>query len=100
MNGIEIKKKGEMPSLEINLNTMKIYGTNGCNNFRGLVHATSEKTIVFKGLTFSKKECLNMDFALQFNQALEKTAGYKYEELHLTFYDKDGKELITFMKVD
>lgn len=99
-NGIEISSREDMPTLEINLNTMKIYGTNGCNSYTGNIDFVTENLIFFRGLSYTKKTCSDMDFSKMFDQALAQASSYKFENLHLTLFDKHGKELITFLKVD
>ena len=46
------------------------------------------------------QRCRDMVLPGKFDQALQATFSYKFEDLHLTLYDKEGKELISFLKVD
>lgn len=100
INGEKLERRDEMPRLELNLNTMQVFGTNGCNHFNGKINLVTQKNINFSGMAMTRKRCPDISTPAKFDQALEKVAGYKYENLHLTMYDKDGKELITFLKVD
>lgn len=100
INGEIIGRREEMPRLEINLTTMKIYGTDGCNHFNGSINNVSETEIAFSSLASTRKMCPDMILPRKFDQALEQTSSYKFENLHLTLFDKDGKAVITFLKVD
>lgn len=51
-------------------------------------------------MAMTRKMCQDMVVPGKFDQALQATASYKFEDLHLTLYDKEGKDLITFLKVD
>ena len=79
---------------------MKVYGNNGCNEFNGTITSVTEKKIAFSGMAMTRKMCQDMLVPGKFDQALQATASYKFEDLHLTLYDKEGKDLITFLKVD
>ena len=100
INGEKLERRVEMPRLELNLNTMQVFGTNGCNEFNAKIIAVTKKNISFSDLARTRKKCLDMAIPKKFDQALQKVTSYKYEYLHLTMYDKDGKELVTFLKVD
>ncbi len=100
INGQDIGRREEMPRFEINLNTMEVFGNNGCNQFNGKITSVTEKKIAFSGMAMTRKMCQDMVIPAKFDQALLATASYKFEDLHLTLYDKEGKELISFLKVD
>jgi heat shock protein HslJ len=100
IGGESIVRRKEMPRLELNLNTMEVFGNNGCNEFTGKITAVSANSIAFAGITSTRKMCKDMVLPEQFHHALQNAVGYKFEDLHLTFYDANGKELIIFLKVD
>lgn len=100
IDGEKVERRDEMPRLELNLNTMEVFGNNGCNQFNGKITSVTEKKIAFSGMAMTRKMCPDMVIPTKFDQALQKVEGYKYENLHLTMYDKDGKELFKFLKVD
>lgn len=100
INGQDIGRREEMPRFEINLNTMEVFGNNGCNQFNGKITYVTEKKIAFGGMAMTRKMCQDMVIPAKFDQALLATASYKFEDLHLTLYNKEGKELISFLKVD
>ena len=100
INGEEVPNRDEMPRMELNLNTMQVFGNNGCNEYTGRITSVTENKIAIGNVATTRKMCPDMDLPTQFDQALQKAASYKYEELHLKMYDEKGKELITFLKVD
>ena len=100
INGEAIRRGDEMPRLELNLNTMEVFGNNGCNQFNGKITSVSETKITFSGMAMTRKMCSDMVLPNNFDQTLQKTASYKFENLHLTLFDKAGTELIMFLKVD
>jgi heat shock protein HslJ len=100
INGEAVGQREEMPRFEINLNTMEVFGNNGCNQFNGKITSVTEKKITFGVMGMTRKMCRDMDIPAKFDKALQKVASYKFADLHLTMYDKDGKELIIFLKVD
>lgn len=100
IDGEAINKRDEMPRFEINLNTMEVFGNNGCNEFNGKVTSVTERNSSLGTTTMTRKMCRDMEIPAKFDKALQQTASYKFENLHLTLYGKEGKELIKFLKVD
>lgn len=96
----KVVARTEMPRIEINLNSKEALGNDGCNEFRGKIKNISETEIAFGALSSTKKMCQDMEISNNFNQALQKTVSYKYTEMNLIFYDKAGKDVITFLKLD
>ncbi|WP_432670427.1 META domain-containing protein [Flavobacterium sp. SM2513] len=100
INGKEVPKREEMPRMELNLNTMQLFGNNGCNEYAGKITLATEKKITFGPVATTRKMCRDMELPAKFDKALQQAASYKYEKLHLKIYDEKGKELITLLKVD
>ena len=100
INGNPIEKREKMPRLELNLNTMEVFGNNGCNSISGKITAVTEQKITFGPLISTRMMCEEMKVPDAFDQAMQKTVSYKHANLNLTFYDNQGKELMKFLKVD
>lgn len=100
INGTPVAKRDEMPRMELNLNTMQIFGNNGCNEFSGKIKAVTQKKITFSNVATTRKMCAAMEVPDSFDKAVQQTASYKHADLNLIFYDRVGKELIRFLKVD
>lgn len=88
----------KQPILEIQLNKMKIFGNDGCNNMFGSIKSLNENNITFGALGGTKMACPNMEISSKYTSALGKTKTYKIDDLQLYFYDADGNELLRFEK--
>ncbi|MCB0454035.1 MAG: DUF4377 domain-containing protein [Aequorivita sp.] len=88
----------KQPILEIQLNKMKIFGNDGCNNMFGSIKSLNKNNITFGALGGTKMACPNMEISSKYTSALGKTKTYKIDDLQLYFYDADGNELLRFEK--
>ena len=97
-NTIDISKN--IPSLEINITKMKVFGTDGCNNYTGDIKKLTATTIAFAPLASTRKMCMDMNIPDTYNKALGNSVSYKRENSILYFYDANGNETLRFKKVD
>ncbi len=100
INGKLLKSKTNMPKMEIDLTQMRIFGSDGCNDYNGAITEVSDTKIVFGRIASTRKMCKDMETSSDFNAAMEKVKGYKLEGLNLILVDETGKELISFIKGD
>lgn len=104
LNGEELKTTNSTNTpqitLEINTNEMKILGNDSCNNFFGNINNLKFDKISFSQIGSTKKLCLNMEIPNSFYNALNKVATFELKNLNLYFKDKEGKVIITLLKVD
>lgn len=100
INGEAVGQSEELPRMELNLNTMQLFGNDGCNQFNGKITTVTEKNIAFGPVTATKKRCQDKEVPTKFNQALQKATSYSFANSYLSIYDKSGTELIKFQKVD
>jgi heat shock protein HslJ len=100
INGNPINTKNPIPDMEINLTTMKIMGTNGCNRYSGTIDNVSDSKIHFGPVATTRMMCENMETPNLFDAVLSIIVSYKREELQLMFFDEVGKEVLTLKKVD
>lgn len=100
INGEPADKTRKTPVLEINLTTMKIYGNDGCNEFSGDIKSISDTKIQLHNLERTQIGCENMQQSTQFNTNIQQAITYQLKDLNLIFFDKDGKELLLFLKGD
>jgi len=89
-----------LPVLEINIRSMNILGSDGCNNYRGKIEVISENKISFGPIMGTKKACRNMDLSNSYTAALSEVRSYTKEGLNLLFFDENNQELLSFKKVD
>ncbi len=97
---IQSSQKGETPRIEFNVAKMRVSGNDGCNNFTGSIKKLDTGAIEFGPLAGTRKFCQNMAIPDRFNKVLNKTTGYKIENMQLTLTDKSGKALLVFKKID
>ncbi len=100
IQGSPINRMVATPRLEINLSKMQVMGTDGCNNFMGKIKSIGKDNIALGSLGGTLKACVTKNVANEFNQALAKVANYRIENTTLIFLDKNGNELLTFLKID
>jgi len=100
INGVPIEQKDKLPTMEINLYKMQVFGNNSCNEYTGGIEKLTELEIQFGVIATTRKMCLNMNVADEFDKALNRSITYKLENLNLIFSDKSGNETISFIKGD
>ncbi|WP_308992695.1 META domain-containing protein [Mariniflexile litorale] len=89
-----------VPNLEINVTEMKVFGTDGCNNYTGGIKNLTSENIALGPLASTRKMCFNMDIPNKYNKALNKAVSYKRDNLNLYFYDSNRNKILSFKKVD
>lgn len=100
INGGKINKMAKLPTLEINLSKMQVMGNNGCNSYTGKINKVNSSVIEFGPIASTKKMCLQMEIPDNFDKAISKVASYKIENSILTLFDKEGNEVLAFLKAD
>ena len=91
---------GVESDLEINIRTMSIMGSDGCNQYQGKIETLSGNEIRFGPIMGTRKACPEMHIPNNYTSALSNVSYFKREGLQLIFYDKDKSKLLTFKKVD
>jgi len=100
IGGKPINRMSPIPRMEINLTDMKVMCNDGCNDYTGTVKEVSDKQITFGNIVVTKKMCRKMDVPDSFNQAILNVSAYKLDNLNLILMDKNGKEILAFLKGD
>lgn len=98
--GNPINRMTPSPRMEINLTTMKIFGSDGCNEYTGTLKEVTDTQITFGALASTKKMCGRMETAELFHKAMSQVAAYRLEELKLILLDANSKEVLAFLKGD
>ncbi|MCK5815843.1 MAG: META domain-containing protein, partial [Flavobacteriaceae bacterium] len=86
--------------IEINVTTMQLMGTNGCNSISGGIKTLNETEITFGPLMETRKMCQYMEIPNSFNVNLSKVTSYKREGTSLILKDVNNKALLSFKKID
>lgn len=97
---INVKNYNQRPNLEINLTSNRVMGNDGCNNFSGEIKQVDSKSLSFKPLIGTKKACFNMKFSNEISNILNNVETYNINNLTLSLYNKEGKEVLRYKKVD
>ena len=90
----------ERPTLEINLTSRKIMGTDGCNRYHGDIQKVTPKELVPGSLSSTKKACPDMVLSNLFMNKMKEVRGYRLNQLKMTLLDKNSNKLMQLKKVD
>jgi heat shock protein HslJ len=88
--GEPVTRKNSIPRLEINLTKMKVYGSDGCNNYTGSITKVTGETLEFGNLASTRKMCPDMQVPDQYLKAINQVAGYRLKGLNLILLDSNG----------
>ncbi|MEZ4850330.1 MAG: META domain-containing protein [Bacteroidia bacterium] len=100
IEGNPINRMATIPRLEINLFTMRIMGTDGCNDYSGEIEKVTGSELLLGNIASTEKMCRNMDIPDRYSKALLKVHSYRLDNLNLMFYDDNGQEVLSFLKTD
>lgn len=100
INGAPINRMVAVPRLELNTTTMGVIGTDGCNNYTGIISKLSEEKLSFSKIVATQKMCLGKNVAAAYTSAINQVATYKIDGLQLILYNKSGHEVLAFLKGD
>lgn len=93
----KIKKQS---TLEINLTKMKMMGNDGCNDFGGTIsnHNADKLELSFRDIIATEMYC--DDLSNRVGNSFRNVKKYRRDGMLLTLIAEDGKELLTYKKVD
>lgn len=89
-----------LPTMEFRISEMRVFGTNGCNNYSGSIENITSDTITFGPMMSTKMMCMEMAVPDSFDQALFNSLNYKVDNQFLKFTDGNGIETLSFKKED
>lgn len=95
-----LAEKAKHPRLEINLSKMKVYGSDGCNEYSGDITKFTADKISFGEIGLTRKMCADMKTPAAFNKAFRSVKSFQRKNLSLRLYDGEGKEVLQLKKVD
>jgi len=96
--GEPVSREASVPRLEINLTKMKVFGTDGCNNYTGTIEKVTDEKIEFSQMASTRKMCPDMQVPDRYLKAISQVSGYKLNGLNLILLDHLGKEVLTLLK--
>ena len=100
IQGNLISPGNPLPTIEFELSEMRVFGTNGCNNYSGGIENITSHTITFGPVMSTKMMCMEMAVPDSFDQALFNSLNYKVDNQFLKFTDGNGIETLSFKKKD
>ena len=92
--------KSKRPQVEFNLNTMRFSGTDGCNQIFSQMKKVSATALDLGIVASSRMACEDMKIADAFHKQLNNVKTYQIKGLTLSLLDKNGIEILSFLKVD
>ena len=100
VNGNNINKMIVLPTLKFDLKSMTISGNGGCNLYSAQIEELGTNSIKISKNAGTLMECANENMENEYHKVLSTVTKYEVKDEKLTFHDKDGKESLTFIKVD
>jgi len=88
----------ETPRLEIIASEMKYTGSDGCNNFMGVLVILDDEHLKFGIAAGTRRMCMEMKIPDQFNQSLTLVNSYKLTRQVLYLYSADGVQILQLGK--
>ncbi|RYM35700.1 META domain-containing protein [Brumimicrobium glaciale] len=100
INGKNINKMIVLPTMKFDLKAKLISGNGGCNLYSAQIDELSTQNIKLSKNAGTLMECANENMENEYHTVLSEIAKYEVKNEKLTFHNKDGKETMTFIKVD
>lgn len=100
INDGSINRMVVLPTLNFNLKEMRISGNGGCNLYSASITELTSKKLEIQESLGTLMACDNENIENDYHQALSKVATYELKKDMLSFYDKDGKVILSYLKVD
>lgn len=98
LNGAPLNKMVSIPTMVVELGNKRISGNTGCNNYSVGLKNINNKAIDIGVPAMTRKACINENVETQFADAFGKVTSYEVDDASITFFDKDGNEVLAFMK--
>nr|WP_299031102.1 META domain-containing protein [uncultured Tenacibaculum sp.] len=99
IEGAPINRMIKAPRLNISLEEMRLSGNNGCNEYTTQINKISESRIEIGHITATQKMCRDMQIGADYLKMLQSSVSFEVKENLLKFYNKEGGETISFLKV-
>lgn len=97
VNGKKIQKIQKLPIIIFDTQTNKVYGTAGCNTFRG-TYETNGAILTFGPLATTMMAGPGLEQETLILKTLENVRGYNHDGDVITLQDEDGEPIVTLSK--
>lgn len=98
INGNVINRMVALPTINFDLTKQNVSGNDGCNTYTGSFSKLTQNELDFSPLASTKKACINKNIASEYYKTLEEVTSYKVEQTKLILLNKNGEEVLVFMK--
>lgn len=97
IHGTLLDKKIPLPTLDFNLDEMKIHGNGGCNRYNGTIKHLGIKSIAFGNLLNTLSICAEANVENQYLASLDKISSYEVNDSILNLYDGQKNVIVSFV---
>lgn len=98
INGEPIEQMDQLPSMNFDLDNMRVSGSTSCNNYTADIMSLSGNSIKLVPGAMTEKMCLNNTIEQTFNQAFNGIATFNIEGDQLTFFDEQNTPVLSFRR--
>ena len=98
LNDKPISRSVQVPSMEIDLNQMRVSGSGGCNKYFGAIEKLTTNMIQFGEIASTKMACFNNDIERDYHKVFSTVKTYLVEGDNLTFYNATGNKILSYTK--
>ncbi|MFV0607452.1 MAG: META domain-containing protein [Niabella sp.] len=95
-----VNRKVVLPTLIIDLESLRASGNDGCNNYVSSISALSTTQISFGTMGATKKACIQPNIANEYYRAVEMIKRFKVAGNELTLQNQQGEPVLTFTRKD
>jgi len=103
IEGKELTKEDfnqDMPTMEININTGKVMGTDGCNRFAGSVEV-QDKYLIFSQLAGTRMACPKMEMGDKITKILSgNKLGFEIENNKMSLFNNRQEKIMVLKHID
>ncbi|WP_430972509.1 META domain-containing protein [Sunxiuqinia rutila] len=98
INGGPVNRSVVLPTLEVDLENHRIFGSGGCNSYSGPIQELTQEAILLGNVASTRRACMNRNIEDTYLKALSQIKSYKAVQSELVFYGEDGAELLAFIR--
>ena len=98
IKGVKLVKNTHSIYMKVDLQKKTISGSDSCNNYTGMITTVTDSELVFSPVASTLRLCPEVEYDGAFHAALQETVSYKIEQDNLHLFNKEGEEVLTFLK--
>lgn len=98
INGESVNRSVVLPTLEIDLDNSRIFGSGGCNTYSGPIQQLTQEAIQLGNIASTRKACINRNIEDTYLKVLNQVASYKVDQSELVLFDENEEEVLAFIR--